>query len=64
MYGPTQTNKYETTSFPGISDSIAHVYRVNSDKTNENTWGDVQHEIWRVDRAINRMALVLHGEFT
>ncbi|XP_057818130.2 probable glutamate carboxypeptidase LAMP1 isoform X2 [Cryptomeria japonica] len=64
VYGPTQTNKYGTTSFPGISDSIARVNKISNDQTDENTWADVQHEIWRVARAIDRVALVLRGEFT
>uniref|UniRef100_A0A0C9RJL7 TSA: Wollemia nobilis Ref_Wollemi_Transcript_14459_2317 transcribed RNA sequence n=1 Tax=Wollemia nobilis TaxID=56998 RepID=A0A0C9RJL7_9CONI len=58
VYGPTKTDKYGTTSFPGISDMIARV------SARGNSWEDVQHQIWRVSRVISRVALVLLGEFT
>uniref|UniRef100_A0A0D6QTN6 Aminopeptidase NAALADL1 n=1 Tax=Araucaria cunninghamii TaxID=56994 RepID=A0A0D6QTN6_ARACU len=58
VYGPANTDKYGTTSFPGISDMIPRV------SASGKSWEDVQHQIWRVSRVISRVARVLLGEFT
>lgn len=60
IYGPTTHNDYESTSFPGVSESLNKAVRLNS--TEE--WSSLQHEIWRVARAIQRVAQVLHGHLT
>eukprot|EP01018_Ginkgo_biloba_P016603 Gb_09577 [translate_table: standard] len=58
IYGPTRHNDYGSTSFPGVSDALQHAVSMNS---SEN-WSTALHEIWRVSRAIERVARVLYGE--
>eukprot|EP01018_Ginkgo_biloba_P000168 Gb_33027 [translate_table: standard] len=68
IYGPSRANRYGVTSFPSISDLIQCACdSINSSKSTidlSGVWSAVQHEIWRVSRAISRAALVIHGEFT
>lgn len=60
IYGPTSENEYASTSFPGISESLQKAAHRNTSKY----WSALQHEIWRVSRAIDRAARVLHGQLT
>ncbi|KAK1313817.1 putative glutamate carboxypeptidase 2 [Acorus calamus] len=55
IYAPSKHNDYGSKSFPGIDDAVEKAKKL---KTTES-WHFVQHEIWRVSRA-----LVLNGEFT
>lgn len=41
--------------FPGIVDMISTA------EQDPSAWADVQHEIWRVARAFERVAMVLQG---
>ena len=59
MYGPSNDNE-KLNFFPGISDSIASSTGV----TERERLASIQHEIWRVARAIRRAASALRGEFT
>lgn len=63
VYGPSKINKYGTTAFPGISDLLALVAGDEANHSGDG-WAGVQHQIWRVSRAISRVALVIHGELS
>uniref|UniRef100_A0A1J3JDE9 glutamate carboxypeptidase II n=1 Tax=Noccaea caerulescens TaxID=107243 RepID=A0A1J3JDE9_NOCCA len=58
VYGPSKYDDYGSKSFPGVDDAIDNAKRL---KTKES-WGHVQHQIWRVSRAIRHASLVLKGE--
>ncbi|GLJ26434.1 hypothetical protein SUGI_0510010 [Cryptomeria japonica] len=60
IYGPTSHDDYGSSSFPGVSDSLQKAVSFN---TSEN-WSTVQRQIWRVSRAIERVAIVLKGQLT
>lgn len=60
VYGPTTNNDYASTSFPSIVDALYAAKIAN----NAMGWSIVEHEIWRVARAISRAALALRGELT
>lgn len=60
VYGPSRNNAYGISSFPGINDAILTAVNSNDSKK----WSAVQHEIWRVSRAIDRAAIVIAGRFT
>jgi N-acetylated-alpha-linked acidic dipeptidase len=46
--------------FPGIADSMTR----STDTNKRERLADIQHEIWRVTRAIQRATSALRGEFT
>ncbi|KAL0714418.1 hypothetical protein Bca4012_021397 [Brassica carinata] len=54
VYGPAAEQESKLGFFPGIADAIA---------TNSSE-GVIEHEIWRVARAIQRASKALHGGFT
>ncbi|KAJ0243888.1 PA domain-containing protein [Hirschfeldia incana] len=58
VYGPSKYDDYGSKSFPGVDDAIDNAKRVNT----KASWENVQHEIWRVSRAIRHASLVLKGE--
>lgn len=60
IYGPSRNNDYGSKCFPGIDDAIENAKSLNT----AESWQFVQHEIWRVSRAVNHAALVLNGELT
>ncbi|GAB4839007.1 Lysosome-associated membrane glycoprotein 1 [Ancistrocladus abbreviatus] len=60
IYGPSKHNAYGSKSFPGIDDAIENAKSLNT----VESWRDVQHEVWRVSRAITRASLVLNGKLT
>lgn len=60
IYGPSRHNDYGSKCFPGIDDAIENAKSLNT----AESWQFVQHEIWRVSRAVNHAALVLNGELT
>ncbi|KAK9071983.1 hypothetical protein SSX86_008414 [Deinandra increscens subsp. villosa] len=60
IYAPSKHNDYGSKCFPGIDDAVENANKVNT----KDSWRSVQHEIWRVSRAITQASLVLHGELT
>ncbi|XWS59324.1 hypothetical protein CRYUN_Cryun08bG0112000 [Craigia yunnanensis] len=60
IYGPRSNHESKLVFFPGISDAIAESMRMNQ----RDGQAAIQHEIWRVARAIQRAAAALKGELT
>ncbi|KAL6984725.1 Lysosome-associated membrane glycoprotein 1 [Sarracenia purpurea var. burkii] len=60
IYAPSKHNDYGSKSFPGIDDAIENAKSFNT----AESWRLVQHELWRVSRAITHASLVLNGELT
>ncbi|XP_030541674.2 probable glutamate carboxypeptidase LAMP1 isoform X2 [Rhodamnia argentea] len=60
IYGPSKHNDYGSKSFPGIDDAIEEAKKVST----SDSWHSVQHEIWRVSRAVKHASQVLSGELT
>lgn len=60
IYAPLSHDDYGSKSFPGIGDAIE---KAKSQST-EKSWSLVQHEVWRVSRAVRHASLVLNGELT
>ncbi|KAJ8768775.1 hypothetical protein K2173_023679 [Erythroxylum novogranatense] len=60
IYAPAKHNDYGSKAFPGIDDAIRKAENL---KTAES-WQFVQHEVWRVSRALRHVSLVLKGELT
>ncbi|KAG0451314.1 hypothetical protein HPP92_026284 [Vanilla planifolia] len=58
IYGPSQYNDYESKSFPGIDDAVENAKKLNTSESRRL----LQHEVWRVARAISQASLVLSGE--
>ncbi|XP_039026298.1 probable glutamate carboxypeptidase AMP1 isoform X1 [Hibiscus syriacus] len=58
IYGPRSNHRSEFDFFPGISNAIAESTRLSERERDET----IQHEIWRVARAIQRAAAALRGE--
>lgn len=60
IYGPPIDYESKLRVFPGIADAMSNaVKRAKSEGRSE-----IQHEIWRVARAIQRAAIALRGELT
>ncbi|KAK8503088.1 hypothetical protein V6N13_025848 [Hibiscus sabdariffa] len=60
IYAPSRHNDYGSTSFPGIDDAIENAKKLNT----AESWSMVQHEVWRVARAVRHASLVLGGNLT
>ncbi|XVE98076.1 hypothetical protein REPUB_Repub03eG0074200 [Reevesia pubescens] len=60
IYAPSRHNDYGSISFPGIADAIEKAKNLNT----ADSWHLVQHEVWRVSRAVKHASLVLNGELT
>ncbi|KAG8491519.1 hypothetical protein CXB51_014891 [Gossypium anomalum] len=60
IYAPSRHNDYGSTSFPGIDDAIENAKNLNT----AESWHVVQHEVWRVARAVKHASLVLDGKLT
>ncbi|XP_044462813.1 probable glutamate carboxypeptidase LAMP1 [Mangifera indica] len=60
IYAPSKHNDYGSNSFPGIEDAIEEAKNLNT----AESWLTVQHEVWRVSRAVRHVSLVLNGELT
>lgn len=60
IYAPSKHNDYGSNSFPGIEDAIEEANNLNT----AESWLTVQHEVWRVSRAVRHVSLVLNGELT
>ncbi|GAQ83136.1 hypothetical protein KFL_001370060 [Klebsormidium nitens] len=61
VYGPPRDNNYGTLAFPGIQDAVADAKKAGG---TDESWAVVQHEIYRVARAIVRASKVLQGSLT
>ncbi|XP_052176103.1 probable glutamate carboxypeptidase AMP1 [Diospyros lotus] len=59
VYGPPRHHESKLVFFPGLVDAVSQFRRTNK---NEGQ-AAMQHEIWRVARAIQRAAYTLRGEF-
>ncbi|KAE8682860.1 Peptidase M28 family protein isoform 2 [Hibiscus syriacus] len=60
IYAPSRHNAYGSTTFPGIDDAIDSAKNLNT----AESWNLVQHEVWRVARAVRHASLVLNGDLT
>ncbi|KAM4123612.1 hypothetical protein ACJW30_01G171500 [Castanea mollissima] len=60
IYGPSKHDDYGSKTFPGIDDAIEKAKNLNT----ADSWHAVQHEVWRVSRAVKHASLVLNGELT
>ncbi|CAB4318714.1 unnamed protein product [Prunus armeniaca] len=60
IYGPSKHDDYGSKSFPGIDEAIE---KAKSLKTAES-WKLVQHEVWRVARAVRHASQIINGELT
>ncbi|KAJ0031471.1 hypothetical protein Pint_13292 [Pistacia integerrima] len=60
IYAPSRHNDYGSNSFPGIEDAILETKNLHT----AESWHTLQHEVWRVSRAVRHAALVLNGELT
>ena len=53
IYAPSKHNNYGSKSFPGIDDAIEEAKNLNT----ADSWHTVQHEVWRVSRAVRHASL-------
>ncbi|XP_057506899.1 probable glutamate carboxypeptidase LAMP1 [Actinidia eriantha] len=60
IYAPSKHNDYGSKSFPGVDDAIERAKSLNTTES----WHVIQHEVWRVSRAVTHVSLVLNGELT
>ncbi|KAI8553730.1 hypothetical protein RHMOL_Rhmol05G0039100 [Rhododendron molle] len=60
IYAPSKHNDYGSKSFPGVDDAIEKATSLNT----AESWRLVQHEVWRVSRAVTHVSLVLNGKLT
>ncbi|KAE8735370.1 Peptidase M28 family protein isoform 2 [Hibiscus syriacus] len=60
IYAPSRHDDYGSTTFPGIDDAIETAKNLNTSES----WDLVQHEVWRVARAVRHASLVLNGKLT
>ncbi|KAG5547397.1 hypothetical protein RHGRI_013174 [Rhododendron griersonianum] len=60
IYAPSKHNNYGSKSFPGVDDAIEKATSLNT----AESWRLIQHEVWRVSRAVTHVSLVLNGKFT
>ncbi|CAO1945022.1 unnamed protein product [Urochloa humidicola] len=60
VYGPSEQNDWDTAAYPGIANAIASA---RSSNTSES-WKSVQHEIYRVARAVTQASAILSGRLT
>ncbi|KAF8751392.1 hypothetical protein HU200_012066 [Digitaria exilis] len=60
VYGPSDQNDWDTAVYPGIANAIASARSSNTSAS----WKSVQHEIYRVARAVTQASAVLAGRLT
>ncbi|KAM4079340.1 hypothetical protein ACB094_09G110200 [Castanea mollissima] len=60
IYGPPGDHESKLDFFPGVADAISQSTRMSQ----KESQAAIQHEIWRVSRAIQRAARALEGELT
>ncbi|KAI3961736.1 hypothetical protein MKW92_024755 [Papaver armeniacum] len=61
VYGPPEDDESKLVIFPGIADAISRAARMPKEQQEEGK-SAIQHEIWKVARAIQRAATALKGE--
>ncbi|RWR82142.1 putative glutamate carboxypeptidase 2 isoform X1 [Cinnamomum micranthum f. kanehirae] len=60
IYGPPIDYESKLRVFPGIADAMSNAVK----RSKSEGRSEIQHEIWRVARAIQRAAIALRGELT
>ncbi|RLN18338.1 putative glutamate carboxypeptidase 2 [Panicum miliaceum] len=60
VYSPPEDYESKLSFFPGIADAISRSGNQGADERDTA----IQHEVWKVSRAIQRAARVLRGEFS
>ncbi|XP_027364285.1 probable glutamate carboxypeptidase AMP1 [Abrus precatorius] len=60
VFGPPSDHESKLDFFPGIADSMSRTIKMSE----KERLAAIQHEIWRVARAIQRAASALRGELT
>ncbi|KAK7244731.1 hypothetical protein RIF29_39557 [Crotalaria pallida] len=60
VFGPPADHESKLDFFPGIADSMSR----STGMSERERLAAIQHEVWRVSRAIRRAASALRGEFT
>ncbi|PUZ36664.1 hypothetical protein GQ55_9G056300 [Panicum hallii var. hallii] len=60
VYSPPEDYESKLSFFPGITDAISRSGNLSADERETA----IQHEVWKVSRAIQRAARVLRGEFS
>lgn len=60
IYAPSKHNDYGSKSFPGIDDAVEKAKSLDTPES----WHFVQHQVWRVSRAVTHASLVLNGQLT
>lgn len=61
VYGPQSNGESnELNFFPGVADAISRSKWMNREERLEA----IQHEVWRVARAIRRAAILLKGDLS
>jgi N-acetylated-alpha-linked acidic dipeptidase len=60
VYSPPEDYESKLSFFPGITDAISRSGNLSADERESA----IQHEVWKVSRAIQRAARVLRGEFS
>ncbi|KAM0951950.1 putative glutamate carboxypeptidase [Dioscorea sansibarensis] len=58
LYSPPEEYESEFSFFPGIADALSRYKRSSS----KDVTREIQHEVWRAARAIQRVASVLRGD--
>ncbi|XP_047175871.1 probable glutamate carboxypeptidase VP8 [Vigna umbellata] len=58
VFGPPRDQESKLDFFPGIADSMSEMFKM-SEKERQAA---IQHELWRVARAIQRAASALRGD--
>lgn len=60
IYAPSKHDDYGSSYFPGIDDAIEEA----RSRSTPESWRSVQHQVWRVSRAVRHVSQVLAGELT
>ncbi|KAB5552601.1 hypothetical protein DKX38_009912 [Salix brachista] len=60
IYAPSKHDDYGSNYFPGIDDAIEKAKSLGTPES----WHLVQHQVWRVSRAVRHVSQVLNGELT
>lgn len=60
VYGPSDQNDWDTAAYPGIANALTSARSSNTSAS----WKSVQHEIYRVARAVTQASAVLGGRLT
>lgn len=61
IYSPPQSNEYGSTAFANVVDAIEWAAAGGGGGGEEGAWKNVQHQVWRAGRALDRVAMVLRG---